>query len=152
GDGGRGGIGGARATIALMGVGRNMAFSCTIVLRGCYNTTVGPVPRYYSWDSYIAIPLVVFFQKKRCYMEGSGEFAGRLKELRAKAGLTQKELADKARVTLRAVSHWEQGLRSPSWDAVQKLAAALEVPFTEFQGKPAKPAKQAGPGRPRKKG
>ena len=84
-------------------------------------------------------------------MEGSGSFAERLKELRKQGELTQQQLADKANVTLRAISHWEQGLRKPSWEAVQKLAAALGVDVTAFQVKPAKAASKAKPGRPRKK-
>lgn len=62
-----------------------------------------------------------------------GGFAGRLKALREKKGLTQKALADIAGLSLKAVAHWEQGLREPSWGHVQALAAALGVDCRAFQ-------------------
>jgi transcriptional regulator with XRE-family HTH domain len=64
-------------------------------------------------------------------------FGARLKELRERAGLTQKELADRAGVSQRAVSHWEQGLREPSWSNVLALAGALGVDCRAFQEAPA---------------
>jgi transcriptional regulator with XRE-family HTH domain len=76
-------------------------------------------------------------------------FAARLKELREAAGLTQKELADRAKVSQRAVSHWEQGLREPGWAAVLTLAEVLGVDCTAFTQAPAERPEQ-GPGRPRK--
>jgi transcriptional regulator with XRE-family HTH domain len=64
-------------------------------------------------------------------------FGARLKELRERAGLTQKALADRAGLSQRAISHWEQGLRAPSWSNVLALAAALEVDCLAFQEPPA---------------
>jgi transcriptional regulator with XRE-family HTH domain len=60
------------------------------------------------------------------------DFAGRLKELRQAAGLSQKQLAEAAGVSQRAVSHWEQALRSPSWDNVTMLARVLGVSCEAF--------------------
>lgn len=73
----------------------------------------------------------------------------RIKELREKAELTQKELADKAGVSQRAISHWEQGLREPGLGAAQALAAALGVDCRAFQVE-AKDAAPRGKGRPKK--
>ncbi len=64
-------------------------------------------------------------------------FGARLKELRERAGLTQKGLADQAGISQRAVSHWEQGLREPSWSNVLALAEALGVDCKVFQETPA---------------
>jgi transcriptional regulator with XRE-family HTH domain len=76
-------------------------------------------------------------------------FAARLKELREEHGLTQKQLADKAALSQRAVSHWEQGIREPSWSNVLALAEALGVTCEAFTTAPVdRPA--AGRGRPRK--
>jgi len=61
------------------------------------------------------------------------EFGIRLKELREAAKLTQQQLADKAGVSQRAVSHWEQGLREPSWSNAKSLADALGVDCTAFE-------------------
>jgi putative transcriptional regulator len=85
-------------------------------------------------------------------------FGGRLKELRERAGLTQKQLADRAGISQRAVSHWEQGLREPSWSNVLALAGALGVDCLAFQEEPAevpkpkrgRPSKPAPPKRERK--
>ena len=64
-------------------------------------------------------------------MEATG-FAGRLRELRASAGLTQKQLAAKAGVALRTVSSLEQGLYEPVWPTVLALAQALSVDVQAF--------------------
>lgn len=81
-------------------------------------------------------------------------FGARLKQIREGRGVSQQQLADAAGVSLRAVSHWEQGLRSPSWDAVQAVCRALDVDCTVFQdgaGEPAGPTPATRPrGRPRK--
>jgi len=60
-------------------------------------------------------------------------FSSKLKELRESKGLSQKQLAEIAGLSQRAVSHWEQGLRSPSWDAVLALADALGVSCEVFR-------------------
>jgi transcriptional regulator with XRE-family HTH domain len=76
-------------------------------------------------------------------------FGPRLKELREQGGLSQKALADKAGVSQNAVSHWEQGLREPSWSNILAVAMALGVTCEAFTTAPAdRPA--AGRGRPKK--
>jgi transcriptional regulator with XRE-family HTH domain len=76
-------------------------------------------------------------------------FAGRLRELRIEAGLTQDQLADKAGVKRETVARWEQGTREPSWSNVIALVEALGVECTAFMQPPAS-AERPGPGRPRK--
>jgi transcriptional regulator with XRE-family HTH domain len=88
-------------------------------------------------------------------------FAGRLLELRSKAGLTQWQLAEKAGVKRDAIARWERGMREPSWSNVVALANALAVSTDAFRqepgsvpvpqrGRPSKgPAAAPAPKRPR---
>ena len=56
-----------------------------------------------------------------------------IRELREKKGLTQEELAFKAKVTPGYVAQLELGLRTnPSLDVVRRLARALGVPLARF--------------------
>jgi transcriptional regulator with XRE-family HTH domain len=64
-------------------------------------------------------------------------FAGRLKELREAAGLTQKQLAEKAGMGQRTVSTLEQGLSEPVWSTAIALAEALGVDLRAFLEQPA---------------
>lgn len=59
---------------------------------------------------------------------------GRLRELRAAAGLTQEELAGRAGVSLAAVRNYEQGKREPSWRAFLDLCKALGAEPMSFDG------------------
>ncbi len=53
-------------------------------------------------------------------------FAGRVREARAFLGLSQKELAERAGLSLRTLQNWEGGVRRPSqFEAVASLAAVL---------------------------
>lgn len=76
-------------------------------------------------------------------------FAGRLRELREQAGLTQQELAEKAGFTRGGIAQLESGRRKPAWETVVALAQALGVDCTAFMQQPAAVV-AAGPGRPRK--
>ena len=76
-------------------------------------------------------------------------FAGRLKELREQAGLTQPELADRAGLSKAGIADLEQGRREPSWATAVALAGALGVEVTAFLQEPA-PREPAGRGRPPK--
>lgn len=49
----------------------------------------------------------------------------KIKELRAKAGLTQAQLAKKMNVDQSCVSRWESGKTSPAKKLHKKLAKAL---------------------------
>jgi transcriptional regulator with XRE-family HTH domain len=58
-----------------------------------------------------------------------------IRDLREKKGLTQEELAFKAKVTPWYVAQLELGLRkNPSLDVVRRLARALGVRLTELLG------------------
>ena len=57
----------------------------------------------------------------------SSYFAGRLRELRELAELTQVQLAERAGLHISAVTRFEQGLREPSLATAAKLASALGV-------------------------
>lgn len=55
------------------------------------------------------------------------DFGTKLKELRRRAGLTQKELADKLGLSKAAVSYYEQSLRYPSPEMLIKVAGVFHV-------------------------
>ena len=77
-------------------------------------------------------------------------FAGRLKQLREKAGLTQEQLAKQAGLSKGGIANLEQGIRAPAWETVQALASALGVSCEAFQVSPAPDATPVSRGRPRK--
>jgi transcriptional regulator with XRE-family HTH domain len=67
----------------------------------------------------------------------------------APAGGLEAALTERAGLSQRAVSHWEQGLREPVWSNVVALATTLGVDVGAFLVEPsARPAQ--GRGRPRK--
>jgi transcriptional regulator with XRE-family HTH domain len=76
-------------------------------------------------------------------------FAGRLRELREAAGLTQQQLADKAGLTREGVAQLETARREPSWRTVVSLCRALAVSCEAFLQEPAA-GHEPKPGRPRK--
>lgn len=47
--------------------------------------------------------------------------------LRKAAGLAQDDIAEACGVTRQAVSHWENGTRTPKGECLEKYAAALRV-------------------------
>ena len=58
-------------------------------------------------------------------------FGNTLKELRQKAGMTQKDLATKVGVTKSVISYYELSERSPSPEILMKLATIFHV-STDF--------------------
>jgi DNA-binding XRE family transcriptional regulator len=68
------------------------------------------------------------------------DFARRLRNLREKAGLTQAALAEKAGLSVQAISALENETRAPSWETVRRLALALGIEEEAF--KDALPTKQ----------
>ena len=56
----------------------------------------------------------------------------KIKDLRIKNALTQKQLAEKMGVSSVAISHWEQGIRRPSIKRITKLATVLNVSETKI--------------------
>jgi transcriptional regulator with XRE-family HTH domain len=81
---------------------------------------------------------------------GAEHFAGRLRELRTAAGLTQEQLAERVGVKRDAVARWEAGVREPAWSNVVALAEALDTDCRAFLEAPAEPPERRGPGRPPK--
>lgn len=55
------------------------------------------------------------------------DFGEKLKELRIKAGLTQKQLANKLWLSKATVSYYEQSLRYPSPEMLIKLSNVFHV-------------------------
>jgi DNA-binding XRE family transcriptional regulator len=60
-------------------------------------------------------------------------FPAHLRSLRETTGLSVEQLADAAGLTRQAVSRYELGQRSPTWDAVQSLARALSTTTDTFR-------------------
>src|SRR5438067_13464598 len=79
----------------------------------------------------------------------AAHFAGRLKELREAAGLTQGALAERAGLKVGGIRDLEQGINGPRWETVVALAAALGVDCRAFLEEPGA-APQPRRGRPRK--
>lgn len=76
-----------------------------------------------------------------------------LRKIREIKGLSQKQLADMIGVAQSTVSDWEINENEPSFDAVLRLAKALEMSICEFAYDPSvpeKPVAKRKPGRPRK--
>lgn len=69
-------------------------------------------------------------------------FAGRLRELRSKAGVTQKELAERAGLSELGVRQLEIGRREPSFETVLKIAQGLGVSLSAFDPPPEEPPKR----------
>jgi transcriptional regulator with XRE-family HTH domain len=63
-------------------------------------------------------------------------FAGRLRELREAAGLTQQQLAERAGMAWRTITHLEGSDRKPTWETVLALCQALGVEVGEFAKEP----------------
>ena len=73
-------------------------------------------------------------------------FAGRLKELRGRAGLSQRDLAERAGCHYMTISQLERGAQEPAWPLVLALAKALGVSCEAFQsGGEQSPAPQPAP-------
>lgn len=56
------------------------------------------------------------------------------KEARVRAGLTQREAAEKLGITNAAISMWESGKNSPRFKRIKELAALYGVPVSEIMG------------------
>ena len=73
------------------------------------------------------------FFPKYFQADGHMSFRTRLKELRAAAGLTQQELADRAEISITGLRSLEQGDMDPKFSTVLKLALALGVDCKAFE-------------------
>lgn len=58
----------------------------------------------------------------------------KIKELRNKVGLTQKELADELHVTYQAVSRWENNDTEPSFDTIKEMCRIFNCSVDELFG------------------
>ena len=62
-------------------------------------------------------------------------FSERLKAVRERRGMSQADLAKKAGLQPTAISHFETGTRSPSFDNLRKLTDALNVSTDYLRGR-----------------
>ncbi|WP_228030348.1 helix-turn-helix domain-containing protein [Gimesia benthica] len=76
--------------------------------------------------------------------DNSSSFGPKLRKIRENRGLSQSELAEKAGFQPSAISHFETGRRSPSFDNLRRLADALNVTIDFLLGREKK-AEGAGP-------
>lgn len=60
------------------------------------------------------------------------DFAEKLKRIRLKMNLTQKDVAEILGITRTAYANYEQGLREPDLATVRKLCAALNISADEL--------------------
>jgi len=65
----------------------------------------------------------------------ASEFQDRLRKARESRGLTQSDLAKKAGLQAAAISHFETGQRSPSFDNLRKLSDTLNVSVDYLLGR-----------------
>ncbi|HEV2988636.1 MAG TPA: helix-turn-helix transcriptional regulator [Candidatus Angelobacter sp.] len=59
-------------------------------------------------------------------------FGKRLRSLRIAAGLTQEQLAEKSDISVDFLSLIERGRNSPSFDNLDSLASALQLPASDL--------------------
>ena len=59
----------------------------------------------------------------------------KIKELRKKFELTQKQLAEKIHVSSQVISNWERGYSTPDSEDVKKLAEALDCSIDQLLGR-----------------
>ena len=69
-------------------------------------------------------------------MDRGNELAGRIRELRKKAGLSQERLGQLVGVALQTVFRWESGERAPRAPEIRRLASALGVSEAELLNGP----------------
>ncbi len=64
----------------------------------------------------------------------------KVKEIRLQQGLTQTELSEKSRITVRTIQRIENHEVSPSLHSLKMLSDALQIPLSDIQdAKPQKP-------------
>jgi transcriptional regulator with XRE-family HTH domain len=60
------------------------------------------------------------------------QFARRLKTLRIEKQMTQEELAKKTDLSTSFISSLERGIDAPSFESLERIAQALNVPVKEL--------------------
>ncbi len=63
-------------------------------------------------------------------------FGEKLRELRNKSGMTQRELADLLHVSFQTVSKWESGINEPDFSTLKELAKVLSTTTSELLDEP----------------
>jgi len=81
----------------------------------------------YSYFYCVTSQLVIAYKKGVIFV-----FRINLKVAREKAGISQKQLADKIGVAQGTVGNWEAGIREPSLEVINKLATILNVHAAEL--------------------
>lgn len=59
----------------------------------------------------------------------------RIKAARKAAGMTQAELANRLGIPYQSIGQWENDLRNPKFETLQKIASALGISVAELLGK-----------------
>lgn len=59
-------------------------------------------------------------------------FGKRLRKLRRRKDLTQERLAEVLDVSVEFISNMERGINAPSFETLEKLSGALDLPVSEF--------------------
>lgn len=60
------------------------------------------------------------------------EFGRRLRQIRLEKGLTQEELGQLTNLTAVHISNLERGVSAPSFDSLEMIAEALDVPVCDL--------------------
>lgn len=58
----------------------------------------------------------------------------RIKAARHKANLTQKELGEKLGISYQSVAQWENNLRNPKFETLQRIAQVLDTSVSDLMG------------------
>lgn len=58
----------------------------------------------------------------------------RIKAARKATGMTQKELGDKLGLSFQSIAQWENDLRNPKYETLERLADALDIPVEVLLG------------------
>ena len=75
---------------------------------------------------------ILVFYKKSCYSKGGGgvvTLAEKIKQIREKKGMTQKEVASLMGISQQAYGQYESGGRVPKTETVTRIAEALGVDY-----------------------
>lgn len=76
----------------------------------------------------------MFFEKNLIFEDSKMGFPERLKELRLKKGLTQKEIAEEFGIKQPNYQQWESGKRRPTSETLEKFANFFGVTMDYLSG------------------
>lgn len=60
------------------------------------------------------------------------QFGKRVQALRISAKMTQEQLANDVGITIESISNIERGIHGPSFDTLEKLADAFQLPVKQL--------------------